>query len=937
MGMPMGQRVPTAVGRFLFIALGLWLVATLGGCSRAFYRKAADREVEDILKEKDRFPAWRIEQFHVYPDPRARFADPTNPDRPPMPPDDPAAWDLSPHPQQPGHAGVGTVQGTGYLEMLRAWDRENRAQRQAERAKADKENPAQEDAVSEGLLSQGNKSLQAYYDSPLFARQQGYLVTLPQAVELGVVNSPTYQRFREDLYLEALPVTLQRFSFAYQWAAVENAIRQWAGPQSSVGQQNNWTLNTNVGFTKLFSTGALLTLAFANNTVFNFNNLAAAGFVSQSKINLDFVQPLLQGGGKAVTLEPLTEAERNLLYEIRAFARFRGQFFVAIAIGSSVPSDLASAAGATTIGSPISALAALGIASTDVSGGFVGYLSTLFRELDEAVDRRYLNDLENALKLFEGLQEGGLVAPIQVQQVNSTMLTARNTVASDTQFVMNALDQFKITLGLPANLPLLLDDSLGRPITRQLDRYYEILDNSDAAAKLLERQEDLPPDKVRPFLLRQYSTNPLVRGTQFQKKLPVSWQVWAKATDQEIAQRLSKLTKARRDLLDLKTDREMQGQQLSPNEVKSLADVEFESDVGRLEQLLRRYEARPWEKLQNEALRRQDRIKMYRLVAYDAEIVATWARNERFAQVGTQWPSLPGAPLDDRIDLLTADVDEAQEVAVQAALLARWDLMNARAQVVDAWRQLRVRANALLGVLNVAYHVDSQTPPLGTNPLAFSSTRTNQELILNGSLPLVRVAERNAYRTALITYQRARRNLMILEDNIAAQVRFDVRQLHLFGQNYKIETKILESLYSQVENALEVIAAPVDPDQLKSTGTAGQANAAALTSQYLGALSSLNNAQTKMYDIWLSFLATRMQLYLDLERLPLDQRGVWIDESATPGDLSGCAPRGALLGQPRPADAGPGIAPAQQRRASAGESLPYPRVFPPPAAQPPPK
>ena len=34
-----------------------------------------------------------------------------------------------------------------------------------------------------------------------------------------------------------------------------------------------------------------------------------------------------------------------------------------------------------------------------------------------------------------------------------------------------------------------------------------------------------------------------------------------------------------------------------------------------------------------------------------------------------------------------------------------------------------------------------------------------------------------------------------------------------------------------------------------------------------------------MYDIWLSYLATRMQLYEDLERMPLDSRGVWIDEA----------------------------------------------------------
>src|SRR5207249_4245019 len=63
---------------------------------------------------------------------RARFADPTNPDRPPMPPDDPAAWDLSPHPQRPPwHAGVRLIEGFGYLDYLAACTAANRAEEAA--------------------------------------------------------------------------------------------------------------------------------------------------------------------------------------------------------------------------------------------------------------------------------------------------------------------------------------------------------------------------------------------------------------------------------------------------------------------------------------------------------------------------------------------------------------------------------------------------------------------------------------------------------------------------------------------------------------------------------------------------------------------------------------------------------------------------------------
>ena len=892
-------------------AVGLLIVIAFGGCTRAFYRKQADKEVNDVLKEKDRYPEWKIEQYHVYADPRARFAQPSNPDRLPMPPDDDPSYKLSPHPQGPGHAGVATTEGTAYLEMMKIWDAANRAERDAARA-ANKE-PALENATEELKAMTGTGlgagAIQAIYDGPA-AQQNSFMVKLDDAVELGLVNSREYQRVREDLYLAALPVTQQRFSFAWQWAAIEDAVRQWAGDKSLVGQQNNWNLGSSAGVSKLFSTGALLTMAFANNTVFNFLG-GANGLSSTSTINVNFIQPLLQGGGKAVTLEPLTLAERNLFYSVRGYARFREEFYISIALGTVLPNTLAGAAGTGggTVGSPISVLASLGIASTDVSGEFRGYLPSLFRELDMSVDKKYVRELERGLLLFQGFQEGGQVSPLQVDQVNSTLLQARNTVLKDTQDTTNALDQLKLQLGVPANMLLQLDDTPARPITRQLDRYYEIIHDSDLAVAALDQQETLAPAKLRPYLMRLFTKSALVRGMPFQEKVPKSWAQWAKASDAQLNERLLKLNQARRRLLDAKTDQEMKGQAFTGAD--RLHDTEIELDLGGLEQILRRYEAQPWAKLASENLRQQDRRKLFRLVSYAGQIMLVWARNDRIEHVGKLWPELSQARVED-LDLLNIDVDEAQERAIQLALTNRWDLMNARAQVVDAWRQLAVTANALLGVLNVQYHLDSTTPPGGTRPLAFSSAATNQELIINAQLPLVRVAQRNAYRSAIIAYERARRALIGIEDTIAAQVRFDVRQLHLFAANYKIQQKVIESLYSQVENSLEVIVAPVDPDQLKASATSGQANAAALTSQYLGALGQLNGAQTRMYDIWLSYLATRMQLYEDLERLSLNSRGAWTDE---PGTASASpVPAGSAPAEPK--SPAPAVLPDQAREPS---------------------
>src|SRR5204863_182030 len=128
----------------------------------------------------------------------------------------------------------------------------------------------------------------------------------------------------------------------------------------------------------------------------------------------------------------------------------------------------------------------------------------------------------------EGFQEGGLFSPLQLAQVTSQMLGAQNTVLADQQFVTNALDQIKLQLGVPVNLPLILDDAPARPVTRQMDRYYEVLAESEAAYKLIDPQEKLPPEKVRPFLRQLFTNDPLVRNTEFQKKVLPSWDVWAK-------------------------------------------------------------------------------------------------------------------------------------------------------------------------------------------------------------------------------------------------------------------------------------------------------------------------------------------------------------------------------------------------------------------------
>ena len=84
----------------------------------------------------------------------------------------------------------------------------------------------------------------------------------------------------------------------------------------------------------------------------------------------------------------------------------------------------------------------------------------------------------------------------------------------------------------------------------------------------------------------------------------------------------------------------------------------------------------------------------------------------------------------------------------------------------------------------------------------------------------------------------------------------------------------------------------------------------------LNAQAGLNGAQNALFGLWINYLNTRIQLYRDLELMPLDFRGVWTDElapngtSRIPGGL--VVPRDeSPVGDERPGDARRPVVPAR--------------------------
>ncbi len=1042
---PVRRPLPRTVRGFAVLLL---LTAVGAGCNRHHYRERTDKDVAGIITQKNVFPDWAVKNWYAYPHPDARYSDPSNPDRPPYPPDDYAARLLSPNPQHPTkHSGTGRHEGRGYLEYLGVWDAANRAadppagkgdppaKGMPEKLPPPKVEPAagfrpllpgtvvpqsagvgRGEAVGaplvgprrfdplagkaavptptvtesrdsglvvvSGEIQDGDKTVPAVVliptaqpeklpvpktDAPLPAvptaqpeklpaaapkteplppipkanpsvgpkadapgkgdgtigfvatgeaaasvlkvlesQQQGYRIRMEQAVELGIMNSREFQDRREDLYLAALPVTLQRFSFAAQGFFTETAALDFAGRLTGRVPRNAGVFDTETGFGKLFPTGALLAVRLANQVVVDLTGERPTTTLSNFALNLS--QPFLRGGGYAVTLEPLTQAERNMVYAIRSYARFRKLFYVAITAGGDYTNNPYGLQG-------LSVNLGRGIGN-NLTAPTVGYLPLLLQSATIANQRRNVDSLEQLLRLYQAFREGGQQSDLQVGQVEVQLLNNRNQLLGQStastgggggtnggiRGYLDQLDSFKLQLGVPMTVGLDLDGTPLQPVREQLDRFedvYSDLRDTEAAA----RQFD-PAAPVAGFRARWRQLlleSPLTKGTQFAAGFSNRWAAWERLTPDDALRKQATLAEERRVLLDRKAERQARQLPDPAEETARLEAIEDDLDLGTFDRSMRAYEAQPWLTIPGPA-RGVAQASAFRDVFNSFYQLTLDARNERLARIRQQWPRLPGAEVDGT-DLIATSVDESYTAVIQAALTRRLDLMNARGQVVDAYRQIRVAANALQGVLDVQYNLDSSTPPGGANPVAFSGPRTSHNVTFRAELPLVRRAERNNYRAALIGYQRQRRTLQAFEDNIANDVRADVRELRTIAELYRVQQRLIELGYSQVDNAQAVLLEPPAPGAQANAG-----NAAALTQQVLDSQSRLLQAQNTLYTIWVNYLISRMALYTDTELLQIDENGGWNDESLptrggsgsdpAPGPPAGGAER---LPAPRPA------------------------------------
>jgi hypothetical protein len=214
-------------------------------------------------------------------------------------------------------------------------------------------------------------------------------------------------------------------------------------------------------------------------------------------------------------------------------------------------------------------------------------------------------------------------------------------------------------------------------------------------------------------------------------------------------------------------------------------------------------------------------------------------------------------------------IDLMPEDALRIARENRPDWMNARAALVDSWRQIEVVANTLEGVLNVTFNGDINTTD--NNPLRFRGTTGRLQAGVQFDAPLTRVAERNAYRTAQINYQQTRRSYYAFEDRVDQVLRSSLRDIRLTQLRLELLREAVWLAARQVDQTRLSVARPPRPGEQEGPGGINTGR------NLVQALQGLNDAQNNLMNAWVDTEVQRMNLDFDLGTMQLDDHGMWID------------------------------------------------------------
>lgn len=872
------------------------------GCTRTYHRTRADIETGVIIADKvDTAGMPTIRNIQV--DRASRMFDPFNPDRPPMPEDDPVS-----------HRYMQFVDGKKHYPLWYVNGRTNLAE-----------------------------SPDWWQYLPLDER--GVLVLdIDTSVRLALLHAPDYQRALETLYLSALDVSSERFLLDNQYFAGYGAGVTTTGPGRRTNNGQSSTLVTTgfnqsrgarpLGFQRAFTTGATFAAGLANSLTWQ----VAGPDTQTANTVLDFslFQPLLRGAGRDRVMETLTLAERTLLSNVRAYERYRVGFALSISVGRADETGPtrrgglfggAGLQGFTGLGGGFGAVTSnltggggggfAAAATVPQAGGYLGLLQDKV-QIQNTLDntqrlRQVLFQFEDQLsELLLKIPTGQADIPqqeLQVAQTRQSLITAQNSLLNLQSQYETSLDTFKADMGLPPYICVEIKDPM-------LDQFYvvsqEMLQRgtqvSDLRASvginnsnLLKMSEIVTDedsgnyrilninDGVRDELAKLLSNDKkikLILDNLFEADLPMI-RADIKHLEETIGPRKEQLARLRR-ILNEERDaicsilpaKGLDAALFSDSELEKLPGI-VSVELERIEQRLKKYLEEYYQLLENieqiatentapplaqpddklpaenkgraqfESIRDSAILKSQELLAAISDDIL--AMQVLQARVRTESVLLP-----------VVDIDQRQ--AIDIARANRLDWMNTRASLVDQWRSIEVVADQLEAYLDVTFSGDVLNR--NDNPFSLANNTGRLQAGLQWDSPLTRLQERNQYRQVLIEYQQAKRTYYTFEDNVWRTLRSELRSVRLSQLNFELQR------YA-VRIAAQQITLNTDIRSINESLQVPQSNTAAR--DVIQALQALLDAQNTLIGVWANYELQRRNLNQDLGTARVDGEGVWVD------------------------------------------------------------
>lgn len=244
------------------------------------------------------------------------------------------------------------------------------------------------------------------------ASSETIIVDIKTASYIAGNNNRTYKSRQEDIYLNILDLTYQRYLYGTRYG-FGGAIYGSKGSEDSVSGKANFQL------IRWLATGAQITFDITKDFLRYFTGDKDTDFRTITSLNI--LQPLLKGAGREIAQEDLIQSERETIYAIRDFMRYQKNF------------------------------------SIETSEKLLNII--LLQKRKENFYNNY-QSIKITRERIEMLASAGRIPPLQVDQAKQNEYTAYQRWINSENSYTSAVDNFKVFLGLSTKSTILIKDAV---------------------------------------------------------------------------------------------------------------------------------------------------------------------------------------------------------------------------------------------------------------------------------------------------------------------------------------------------------------------------------------------------------------------------------------------------------------------------------------------